>query len=294
MAAFFPCDLIAASSNASDNLNDFEFRIPSTISFSGSQSSGETKSVVLAARLALPGNFWVEASADHATESTEGLETKTLGLSATVGTNPIADYSIDLGADSFGVDNQYTVREGRIRLTAMPLVIFGFDNPGIEIAGEYRGAEFEFANSPNLVFTANPVRLDAQTFRLEMGFFMMAPWTIRVYAERVQLAAGFKDLNRPLAPLFMPETAISTAISWPGEDDGIGLSYGGKRWGGRVGASRKRAAVTEDVTFTSTIAFDYAWSKKVSTGVRYANSKSENDSTLEPIQTLGLDLVVSF
>jgi len=274
--------------------SDVYFRPPSTVSLSASQSSGETKSGAVAARLMLPQNYWIEISGDRAIELTDGLETKTLGLSGTVGTDPLADFSIDLGADSFGVDSQYAVREGRIRLTAMPIAVFGFDNPGIEMAFEYRGAEFEFANTPNPIFTSSQVLLRAQTYRLEAVFYMLSPWTLRLHAERAELANGFLDLNRPLAPLFTPETAISTAVSWPGQEDGIGISYGAKKWSARIGAIRKQAAITEDKTFTASIAADYAWTRKVSTGIRYANSKSEDDSTLTPIETVGIDIQLSF
>lgn len=280
-----------ASSAAAE---DVYFRLPSTLSFSGSQSSGDTKSGAVAARFILPKNYWIEVSADRAIESTDGLETKTLGLSGTVGTDPLADYSVDLGADTFGVDSQYTVREARIRLTAMPIAVLGLENPGIEMAFEYRGAEFEFANTPNSIFTSNQVLLRAQTYRLEAAFYMLSPWALRLHAERADLANGFQDLNRPLAPIFIPETAISTAVSWPGEEDGIGISYGAKKWGARIGAVRKRAAITEDKTFTASLAVDYAWTKKISTGVRYAHSKSEDDTTLEPIETVGLDVQLGF
>jgi len=286
--------LFGAGTAFSATGEDVYFRLPSTVSFSSSQSSGDTKSGTVAARLILPKNYWIEVSADRAIESTDGLETKTLGLSGTVGTDPLADYSMDVGADTFGVDTQYTVREARVRLTAMPSAVLNFDNPGIEMAFEYRGAEFEFANSPNSIFTSNQVLLRVQTYRLEAAFYMLSPWTLRLHAERADLASGFQDLNRPLAPLFIPETAISTAVSWPGEEDGIGLSYGAKKWSARIGAIRKRAAITEDKTFTASIAFDYSWTKKLSTGVRYANSKSEDDSTLKPIETVGLDLQLSF
>lgn len=242
----------------------------------------------------LPKNYWIELSADRAIELTDGFETKTRGLSGTVGTDPLADYSVDLGADAFGVESQYSVREGRIRLTAMPSSVFGLENPGIELAFEFRGSEFEFANSPNLIFTASPVILRAQAYRLEIVFYLLSPWAIRLHSERAELASGFSDLNRPLAPLVIPETAISTAVSWPGQEDGVGLSYGTKKWSARIGAVRKQAAVTEDKTLTASIAADYAWSRKVSTGLRYANSKSEDDSALTPIETVGIDIQLSF
>ncbi|MBN8541776.1 MAG: hypothetical protein J0L82_15400 [Deltaproteobacteria bacterium] len=273
---------------------DVDYRLPSTVSLSGSRSSGDTRSGAIAIRLMLPKNYWVEVSGDRAIELTDGLETKTLGLSGTFGTDPLADYSIDLGADAFGVDSQYTVREGRIRLTAMPTSVFGFDNPGVEVAFEYRGAEFEFANSPNLIFTSNQVLLRAQTYRLEAAFYLLSPWTIRLHTERAELANEFQDLSRPLAPVFIPETAISTAVSWPGQEDGIGISISAKKWSARIGAIRKQAAITEDKTFTASIAADYAWTRKISTGIRYANSKSEDDSTLTPIETVGLDIQLSF
>lgn len=284
-----------SNSFASDSSkeSDVYFRLPSTVSFSGSQSSGDTKSGAMAVRIVLPRNYWLEVSADRAIEMTDGLETKTLGLSGTFGTDPLDDYSIDVGADAFGVDSQYTVRESRLRLTAMPNSVFGLENPGIELAAEYRGAEFEFANTPNLIFSANPVILRAQTLRLEAVFYMLSPWTLRLHIERAELANGFQDLNRPLAPIFVPETAISTAVSWPGQEEGIGLSYGAKKWSARIGAIRKQAAVTEDKTFTASIAADYAWSRKISTGVRYANSKSEDDSSLTPIETVGFDIQIS-
>lgn len=279
---------------ANDESDEVTFRLPSTLSIAGSQSSSETMSSMVAARLMLPKNFWIEVSMDRATESTDGLETKTLGLSGTVGTNPISDYSVDLGVDAFGVDDQYNVREGRARITAMPMTVFGLENPGVEVSAEYRGSEFEFANTPNPIFSSNQVRLAVQTFRMELSLYMFSPWTLRFYGERAQLADAFKDLNRVLAPLFIPETAISTAVSWPGEEDGMTLSYGGKSWSARVSAARKKASVTEDKTFTSAIAFDYAWTKKISTGVRYANAKSEDDSSLSPIETVGLDIQLTF
>lgn len=283
----------AADSEPDSDLGEVYFKIPSTISLSGSQSSSDTKSGAVSARLIFAKNFWTEFTADRSTDTTEGFETKTLGLSATLGTNPLADYSVDLGVDSFGVDDQYSVREGRVRVTAMPYSVLGLENPGIELAGEYRRGQFEFANTPNPVFSSNPVSLTTDSYRVELGLFMLAPWTIRLHAERAHLADGFSDLNRPLAPLFIPETAISTAVSWPGEENGIALSYGGRKWSARIGAIRKAAAVTGDKTVTLSFAADYRWTKKISTGLRYAHSKSEDDSSLEPIQTVGFDVVLS-
>lgn len=293
VAVFAVVAVVAVFVAATAHASDVYFRPPSTVSFSTNHSSGDTKSGAVAARLMLPRNYWIEVSADRATELTDGLETKTVGISGTVGTDPLADYSIDLGADAFGVDSQYVVREGRVRMTAMPISVFGLDNPGIEMAFEFRGAEFEFANSPNPIFTSSQVLLRAQTYRLEAVFYMLSPWTLRLHAERAELANGFQDLNRPLAPLFVPETAISTAVSWPGQEDGIGISYSAKKWSARIGAIRKQAAITEDKTFTASIACDYSWTRKVSTGIRYANSKAENDSTLAPIETVGIDIQLS-
>lgn len=242
----------------------------------------------------LPKNFWIEVAGDHATEVTDGLETNTLGSSVAVGTDPIEDYALDLGVDGFGVSDQYFVREGRARFTAMPTSIFGWNNPGVEVAFEYRLAGFEFVNQPNPIFTNTSVKLEARTLRTEFGFYMLSPWTIRLFFERVSLDQGFQDLNRPLAPLFIPETAISTAISWPSEEDGLSLSYGAKKWGARVAASRKVAAVTLDKSFLTSVGVDYRWSRAITTVIRYSNSKSEDDPSLPAIDSVGLEFVYSF
>lgn len=274
--------------------DEVTFRLPSTLTVSGSNSSTETKSVAAGLRLMLPRNFWLELAADQANETFEGLETQTLGSSLSLGTDPIEDYSIDVGVDGFGVTDQYLVREGRVRITAMPTSFISWKNPGIELSFEYRVAGFEFKNTPNPIFSTSNVRLEARTMRTELGFYMLSPWTLRLFFERVSHDTGFQDLNRPLAPLFIPETAISTAISWPRDEDGLSLSYSAKHWGARVAASRKVAAVTLDKTFTASIGVDYRWTRAFSTVVRYANSKSENDSTLPAIDSIGLELSVSF
>jgi hypothetical protein len=285
---------IGASASSAGENDLFDFRLPSTVVLSISQSSTETKSAAASLRVMLPKNFWIEFAGDQATEVTDGFETTTLGGSVALGTDPIEDYALDLGIDRFGVSDQYSVREGRARFTAMPNSIFGRNNPGIEVTFEYRLAAFEFVNQPNPIFKNTSVKLEARTLRTEFGFYMLSPWTIRLFFERVALDQGFQDLNRPLAPLFIPETAISTAISWPSEEDGISLSYGAKKWGARVGASRKVAAVTLDKSFLTSVGVDYRWSKAITSVIRYSNSKSENDPSLQAIDSVGLEFAYSF
>jgi hypothetical protein len=286
--------LVGRQGLAAPASQEVTFRLPSTLTMSASRSSTETKSLAAGLRLVLPRNFWLEAAADQATETSEDLETETLGTSVSFGTDPLEDLSFDLGVDGFGVTDQYFVREGRVRLTAMPTSVLGWNNPGIELALEYRQAGFEFKNTPNPIFTSSTVNLEARTLRTEFGFYMLSPWTVRIFFERVSQDQGFQELNRPLAPLFIPETAISTAISWPRDEDGLSLSYSARKWGARIAASRKVAAITLDKTFTASLAVDYRWTRKVSTVVRYANSKSENDSTLPAIDSLGFELAYSF
>lgn len=275
-------------------IEEVTFQLPSTVTVAASRSSTETKSLAASLRLMLPRNYWLELAADRAAETEDGLETSTMGGSFAVGTDPIEDFSVDIGLDGFGVSEQYSVREGRIRLTAMPTTVFGWKNPGLEMAFEYRQASFEFANSPNPVFSSSSVKLEARTLRTEVGFYMGSSWTLRVFFEREAHDQGFQDLNRPLAPLFIPETAISTAISWPSDEDGLSLSYSARKWGTRFAASRKTAAVTLDKTLTASLGIDYRWTRKFSTTLRYSNAKSENDSTLAPIDSIGIEFALSF
>lgn len=290
----FLTSFTAVPLTATAAIEDVTFPLPSTLTVSASQSSTETKSLAAGLRLMLPRNYWLELAADRASETADDLETSTLGSSIAFGTDPIEDFSFDIGLDGFGVSDQYSVREGRIRLTAMPATVFGWKNPGLEVALEYRQAGFEFANSPNPIFSTSSVKLDARTLRTEFGFYMISPWTLRAFFERVSHDQGFQDLNRPLAPLFVPETAISTAISWPRDEDGLSLSYSARKWGARVAASRKVAAVTLDKTFTASLGVDYRWTRKLSTAFRYSNAKSENDSTLPAIDSFGLEFAFSF
>lgn len=275
-------------------MQDVTFRMPSTLTLSASQSSTETKSAAAALRLMLPKNFWVEVAADQAIESFDGFETKTLGSSISVGTDPIEDYAFDIGLDAFGVVDQYQVREGRIRVAAMPLSLLGWMNPGIELALEYRQAIFEFTNQPNPIFNSSVIQLNGQTLRTELGFYMLSPLAVRLFFERISLDQGFQDLNRPLAPIFIPEAAISTAVTWPKDEDGISLSYLKRQWGARVAVSQKTAAVTSDKTITVGLGIDYRWNRKFSTTLRYMNSKSQNDSTLPAIDSFGLEFALNF
>lgn len=289
------------SSFAATTADDFTFRLPSTFTISGSNSSSNTRSAALALQLMLPGNYWVSGAVDQATEETDGLVTKTLGGSVSFGTDPLQDYSIDIGADSSGIEDQYRVNEGRLRVTAMPASIFGLDNSGLETVLELRFGRFAFANSPNIVFNTNGVELGARTLRLEFNWYGWMPWSIRAWTEQTQLDDQFKELNRPLAPLFIPVTAISTGLSWPGDEYGMSLGFSRKKLGARLLGGRKRAAITRDQTTTLAVMLDYRWTKRISTGLRYSNLQGDTEGTSattessqEPIHTGSADITFSF
>jgi hypothetical protein len=287
-----------ATESSADPTYDITFKLPSSVTLSGSSSSSNTKSGALGVHLMLPRNFWIDGAVDQATEDTDGLLTKTLGGSVSLGTDPLAEYALDVGVDTSGVEDQYRVTEGRARITAMPDSYFGLSNSGLELVLELRSARFAFANNPNIIFNTNGVELNAGTLRFEANWYGWSPWSLRLWTEQTSLDDKFKDLNRPLAPLFIPVTAISTGLSWPGDEYGIGFGYSRRRWGLRLALSKKRAAITEDKTTTAALAADLRWTPRVSTSLRFAQIQGVTEGTSgsdgEPIQTGGVDLTFSF
>lgn len=266
------------------------YKIPSSITVSGTSSNADTKSIGAGVRLFLPQNYWVDATFDRATEQTDELETKTIGGSFSVGTDPLDQYSLDLGFDAFGIEDQFQVQEARVRVAAMPT--------SFESILEIRSARFSFANSPNAVFQNREVILDAHTLRLEFGWYGWTPWSVRAWTELVQVASGFSDLARPLAPIFIPVTAISTALSWPGEEYGFSTSYSRRLWGARITVSTKRAIISGDRTATLAVSGDYKWTRHLTSGVRISRvstlEATSGSTDLDPILTTGLDLTYSF
>lgn len=248
----------------------------------------------LGLRLMLPENFWIEASFDRAIETTLELQTKTQGGSVSVGTDPFAEYSFEVGGDVFGVENQYTVNQLRVRATAMPDSVFGFYNPGFDFSLELRGSRFAFANQPNPVFNTRTVELDALSARADLSYYFFRSWSVFLFAERARLDDRFQDLNRPLAPVFIPETAVSTALSWPSSESGVGASFNRRVWGVRVSAARRIAAVTEDITQLFFARLDMRWTKSIESGLRYAHSRSEADPSLGPIDSYGFEMAYRF
>lgn len=134
----------------------------------------------------------------------------------------------------------------------------------------------------------------SKPFRIRTALSLAATST----REQTQLDDQFKELNRPLAPLFIPVTAISTGLAWPGDEYGMGIGYSKKRWGVRVSGSKKRAAITNDQTTTGSIMADYRWTSRVSTGVRLSQIQGTTEGitsvSSDSIQTGGLDLSLAF
>lgn len=277
------------------DVDDLKFHLPSTFTLSGTSSNAGTKTGGAAIHLMLPGNYWINGAADQAVEETDGLETKTLGGSISIGTDPLDEFSVDFGFDGSTVESQYRVQEGRLRVAVMPDSVFSLNNPGLEMVIELRAGRFSFANSPNPVFQTNEVQLESRTARFELGWYGSSPWTFRLWTEQVQLADGFKELNRPLAPLFIPLTAISTGLGWPREEWAGSLGYSKNRWSARLQVSKKRAFVTDDKTITYLTAGDFKWTRRLTSGVRISTAVSDGGSvTSDPINTLGADLGFSF
>jgi hypothetical protein len=292
--------LISVTQAEAEDSDDFAFKIPSAITLSGTSSNAGINSGTFDARVMLQRNFWLGAAFDHAVENTDGFEIKTSGSAFSIGTDPLAEYTIEGGYENSGVTDQYRVQEGRVRLTAMPDRVFSVSNRGVEAAIELRTARFSFANTPNPVFQTTTVELQAQSARFELSYYGWSPWTIRLWTEKTKLAEGFKDLARPLAPLFIPLAAISTAVSWPGEEFGAGLAYSRHRWSTRIFGSYRTAFVSNEQTGTLGLATDFKWTSWISNSLRFshvtalAQSSSAAASDGQPIQTYGLDTVISF
>lgn len=284
--AFTPCLSIAEELPS--------FALPSTVNVSVSSSSSETQSASIGAQLMLRKNFWLAGSIDSAKEKTDDFESTTSGGSVSVGSDPLDEYSFEAGVDGFGVDNQYRVRELRIRGTLAPDSIFELENPGVEIGIEYRIGRFSFSNSPNIIFNTTEVELETRTLHFDATCNVGRHWTFRAYVERTTLPSAFSDLNRPLAPLFIPESAISTAVSWPDDEGGGTIGYNRGRFGIRVGLSQKHAAVSGAVSALHSLGIDYRLTHKLLIGARSTVSRSLDDTSLDPIQTFGLDLSVQF
>lgn len=264
---------------------EFKFTLPSTATLSVSGSNTETRSGAMGLHYFFSSNYWIDVSADSSTEKTDSLETKTTGAALSLGTDPLATVAVDVGGDATGVKDQYSVREGHVRVTWTPEFIDSFD-----FTFEYRRATFAFTNTPNSVFSESVVELPAHSGRLEVGFFGWSPLSLRIYGEKSQVDSRFSDLGRTLAPLVIPSTAISTALAWPESDLGFSVRYSGARWGFGVGASQKRAAVTGERTGTLTLTSDYEWNRKVTSGLRVTTSRPTDDTSADPIHTMGLEL----
>lgn len=270
------------------------FTLPSAVSLSTSSSSSDAQSATIGLQLMLPRNFWIAGSVDSAKEKTDDFESNTTGGSVAIGTDPLAEYGIEAGIDGFGVDNQYRVREARIRGVLAPDFIFELENPGIEIGLEYRVGRFSFANSPNIIFNTAEVELETRTVHVDVTWNAGRHWTFRAYAERTSLPSAFSDLNRPLAPLFIPESAISTAVSWPDDEGGGTIGYSRGRFGVRVGLSQRHSAVSGAISALHSAGIDYRLTHRLLIGIRGAVSRSLDDTSLDPIQTAGLDLSLQF
>ena len=270
------------------------FSLPSAVSLSTSSSSSDAQSATIGLQLMLPRNFWIAGSVDSAKEKTDDFESNTTGGSVAIGTDPLAEYGIEAGIDGFGVDNQYRVREARIRGVLAPDFIFELENPGIEIGLEYRVGRFSFANSPNIIFNTAEVELETRTVHVDVTWNAGRHWTFRAYAERTSLPSAFSDLNRPLAPLFLPESAISTAVSWPDDEGGGTIGYSRGRLGVRVGLSQRHSAVSGAISALHSAGIDYRLTHRLLIGIRGAVSRSLDDTSLDSIQTAGLDLSLQF
>lgn len=270
------------------------FTLPSAVNFSLSSSSSDAQSATLGLQLMLPKNFWIAGSVDSAKEKTDDFESNTSGGSVAIGTDPLAEYGIEAGIDGFGVDNQYRVREARIRGVFAPDNVLELENPGIEIGAEYRVGRFSFANSPNIIFNTTEVELETRTLHLDLTWNIGRHWTFRAYTERTSLPSAFSDLNRPLAPLFIPESAISTAVSWPDDEGGGTIGYSRGRFGIRVGLSQKHSAISGAVSALHSVGVDYRLTRQLLIGMRGSVSRSLDDTSLDPIQTVGLDLSLQF
>ena len=270
------------------------FSLPSTANFSLSGSNSDAQSATVGLQLMLPRNFWIAGSLDSAKEKTDDFETNTNGGSIAIGTDPLGEYGVEAGIDGFGVDNQYRVREARIRGVLAPDSIFELENPGIEAGIEYRVGRFAFANSPNIIFNTTEVELETRTVHVDVTWNTGRYWTFRAYAERTSLPSAFADLNRPLAPLFIPESAISTAVSWPDEEGGGTVGYSRGRYGIRVGLSQKHSPISGAVSALHSAGIDYRLTRRLLIGARGSVSRSLDDTSLDPIQTIGLDLSLQF
>lgn len=121
------------------------------------------------------------------------------------------------------------------------------------------------------------------------------------FIKKAALADGFKDLNRPLAPLFVPLAAISTGVSWPGDEFGGSISFGRRRWSIKALGSIKSAYVTGDKTGTVGVTGDFRWTSHFTNALRFSNlstlgtatTTTASSSEIQPVQTYGLDFIFS-
>lgn len=282
-ALTLPASALASEADTDDV---FEFKLPSSLTVSGSSSSADTRAASAALRLVGPKNFWLDLGFDSATEKTDTLETKTTGMTAAVGTDPLEMFAAEVGFTGYGVQNQYNVREVRARGS---LAVGDFD-----LALEGRAATFSFVNTPNSIFSSPEVELETRSWRGEIGWYGLAPYSLRAFYEGTALDSRFNDMARPVAPLFIPETAIAAAMAWPVEEVGGTLGYSSRLWGTTAGYSQRKAYVTAERTGVTTLSADYRWTQSVTTGLRFSSSRSLDDQTLDPIQTIALDLTLLF
>ena len=92
--------LIALNAEAEDGMT---FKLPSTVTVGGTSSNTGARSGGLDLRLMLPKDFWIDVAANSASDEIDGLQTKTTGAAASLGTDPLGEYPVEGGFDASGV-----------------------------------------------------------------------------------------------------------------------------------------------------------------------------------------------
>jgi hypothetical protein len=262
---------------------------PNSLILSTGGSGQDSRTAMAQLRMAVLDVHYLSIAVDQSIESLDGVELKTRGGSLAIGSDPIAEWSLEAGLEFSGIADQYSIREPRLRLTFAPYSLEGWD-----VAIEAQSASFIFANRPNILFSTSEVELQTRGLRIDSGFSFRSGFSVRAWYEKSELSPDFDEMDRPLLALVIPESAIATATSWAEERWGLGLGYARRKWGVYSRAETQRAKVSREISRTLSMSGDWRWSKRIWNSIRVSQSKSLTDTAAEPSGSVSIDLGVTF
>jgi hypothetical protein len=287
MKVLTPMLLALASWNA--GLAAAQHAWPNSLSVAAGGSGEDLRNSSVQLRLALFEIHYLNLALDQTTETLDGLELRTRGGSFSLGTDPIAEWSVEAGVDASGIADQYNIREPRIRLTYAPYALEGWD-----LSLEGQSASFVFANRPNILFSTSEVELQSRGLRFESGYGFRNGVSLRAWYEKTELSPDFDEMDRPLLAMVVAESAISVATAWAEERWGLSLGYARRKWSINSRVETQRAKVSREVSRTLSISGDLRWTKRFWNALRLSQTRSVTDAQAEPSGSALLEVGLNF